>query len=81
MTLWATLGLTIMTQYVKGDSWVMVIKAWLVRSWSRPEVVWRSGAVDVFGVSESSESRDAGSNLACAAALQIFDVQVTWRAD
>ena len=46
-----------------------------------PEVVWRSGAVDVFGVSESSESRDAGSNLACATALQIFDVQVTWRAD
>ena len=36
------------------------------------EIEWRGrfGVVDVFGVSESSESRIAGWNFACATALQ-----------
>ena len=86
ITLWATLSLAIMAQYVQGDSWVKIMKTYFLmysirftkstlKTHFSLEIVWSGsfGKLDVFGVSESSESRIAGSNLACATALQIFD--------
>ena len=71
-----------MAQYVEGDSWVKIMKTYFLMHSIRftkstlktqfsLEIMWRGrfDVVDGLGVSESSKSRIAGWNLACATAL------------